>query len=157
MPRRENPALKVVAHLRDGSLVKGYTEAFPVKDMKSLLKKDPVVLPPEIVVRTSETRKSVKLTLSSLKALFFVKSLEGRKEYEEVKFFDGQPTIQGLWVRVRFHDGERTEGIVRNSLQFLVTSGFFLKPPDPSSNNEIVYVVKESLTEFQVLGVMSTY
>ena len=31
--------------------------------------------------------------------------------------------------------------------------GFYLKPPDPNSNNRIMYVVKSALKDFTVLGV----
>ncbi len=149
--------LKVVAHLRDHTIVKGYTDALPASDLASLAEQEQVGLPAKIDVRLVETQETICLTLKSLKALFFVKSFEGRKEYNETKFFAPNPPIEGLWVRVKFFDDESTEGVVRNSLQYLIEPGFFLRPPDPGSNNHIVYVVKSSLTEFRVLGVRAAY
>lgn len=157
MKAPEKPSLKVVAHLRGGKLVKGYTDAVPVSDLEALMQEGTVALPRTITVRPAESRKTVTLALNSLKALFFVKTFEGHKEYKEIKFFDADPPIDGLWVRLTFLDKESTEGVVRNSLDVLVNRGFFLKPPDPHSNNEIVYVVKDSLAEFRVLGVRREY
>jgi hypothetical protein len=150
-------SFKVVAHLSGGKLVKGYTDTLPAKDLDTLLKNEPVSIPREIAVRTVESGEPIAVPLESLKALFFVKTFEGSEDYKEIKFFEGHPPIEGMWVRVRFHDGETIEGIVRNSLHYLVDPGFLLKPPDPHSNNQILYVVKNFLRDFQVLGVRHTY
>ena len=105
----------------------------------------------------ADSTSVAKFSQESLKALFFVKSFEGHALQEEIKHFKNGPPIAGLWVRLRFYDKEFTEGVVRNSLHFLNGSGFFLKPPDPHSNNEMLYVVKSSLVEFMVRGVRYTY
>ncbi len=149
--------MKVVAHLRDGRLVKGHTDALPSLKLEELLRNGPHPLPQQITLRTESGRKDISIPLDSLKALFFVKSFEGRTEYQEIKFFDSHPPVEGLWVRIRFFDGEASEGVVHNSLHYLTSPGFFLKPPDPESNNEYVYVLKSSLTDFRVLGVRSTF
>ena len=151
------PSLKVVAHLSDGRLIKGHTDAVAASDLDALLTRHSISMPEEVQVRTVETGEILSLPLMSLKALFFVKSFHGKGLYKEIKFFEGHPTIEGLWVRMKFRDEECTEGVVRNSHQFLVDPGFLLKPPDPESNNQIVYVVKRALIEFQVLGVRHTY
>jgi hypothetical protein len=152
-----NPALKVVAHLTDGRLIKGHSDVVPATDLEFLLKRDAVSMPSEVKVRTIDTGKIMKIPISSLKALFFVKSFEGKGTYKEIKFFEGHPAIEGLWVRLKFLDGEWTEGVVRNSHHVLTEPGFLVKPPDPQSNNEILYIIKSFLTEFQVLGVRHTY
>ena len=151
------PHVKVVAHLSDGSLIKGYTDALPTADLEALLKRDAILMPAEMTVRTAGLGEIVTIPLQSLKALFFVKTFEGHVDYKETKFFEGHPSIESLWVRVRFPDGEITEGVVRNSLHYIIDPGFLLKPPDPHGNNQMVYVVKKSLQEFQVLGVKHTY
>lgn len=147
--------LKVVAHLADGSLLKGY-----LRDAESF---DPLSagltgnsLPPKVELELPSGGKA-SLELSRAKALFFVKTLEGRNDYIELKFFERNPQIEGLWVKIRFKDGEVTEGIVHNSLPFVGDSGFFLRPPDPQSNNRVVYVVKSFLSDFRVLGIRSEY
>lgn len=149
--------MKVIAHLRGGKLVKGYTDTSVPYSLEEMLKEDPESLPPNLSVQQEGSEKKIKVSLKSLKALFFVKSFEGSKEYKEIKFFHAHPPIEGLWVRIRFGDGEYTEGIVRNSLKYLVEPGFFLKPPDPHSNNQVVYAVKASVVEFHVLGVRTAF
>jgi len=149
--------MKIVAHLRDGSLLKGYTDALPEEDLDQALRRGPVAIPKQITIRSNGSRQNVTVPCERLKALFFVKSFEGRTEYQEIKFFESHPPVEGLWVRIKFYDGEASEGVVHNSLHHLTSPGFFLKPPDPESNNEYVYVLKTSLTDFRVLGVRSTF
>jgi hypothetical protein len=55
-------------------------------------------------------------------------------------------------MKFQFLDGEVMEGIVYNSLRYLVDPGFFLLPTDPDSNNTLVYVVKNWLVDHRVLG-----
>ncbi len=149
--------LKVVARLRDVNTIKGFLDVLPVEDFSSLFLDTPYSLPPEIPLHCVGSEETRSLSLDSLKALFFVKSFEGRKGYREIKFFEKNPPIKGLWVRLKFYDEEYLEGVVRNSVQFLLDQGFFLKPPDLQSNNEILYVVKNSLADFRVLGVSPEY
>lgn len=151
------PLLKVVAHLADGRLVKGHTDVVPTTDLEFLLKQNPVAMPEEIEVRLADGDHTVNVSLTSLKALYFVKSFTGSTTYREIRFFEGHPAIEGLWVRMKFQDGEWAEGVIRNSRHFLTDPGFLVKPPDPQANNEMVYVVKSALADFQVLGVRHTY
>ena len=151
------PRLKVVAHLSNGELLKGYFDSSVERDLESLIRQRMLRFPVEIPIRPTDSKNIVPVRRDSLKALFFVKTFEGRKDYKEVKFFQGHPPVEGLWVQVTFTDGEITEGVLHNGLHYLVEPGFFLKPPDPQSNNEFVYVLKGSLDDFRVLGVRSTY
>ena len=147
--------LKVVAHLADGSLIKGFlrhSESF-----------DPLAagligqtLPPTVSLEVPGDGSRL-VDVNRAKALFFVKTLEGRSDYIEVKFFERNPQIEGLWIKIKFKDGEVTEGIVHNSLPVVADSGFFLRPTDPQSNNRVVYVVKGFLSDFRVLGIRSEY
>ena len=114
---------------------------------------DPVNGKESSVTVTSLTEELITVPKSEIKALFFVRKFSGNKEYSEVKFFESQPRIDGLWVRVYFFDNEAIEGIVANSMNFLIEDGFYLKPPDPNSNNRLMYVVKSALKDFTVLGV----
>jgi uncharacterized protein DUF6982 len=151
------PRLKVVAHLSNGELLKGYFDSSVERDLEGLIRKRMLSLPIEIPIRRADSNQMVPVRRDALKALFFVKTFEGRKDYKEVKFFQAHPPLEGLWVQVTFRDGEVTEGVLHNTLHYLVEPGFFLKPPDPQSNNEFVYVLKGSLDDFRVLGVRSSY
>jgi hypothetical protein len=44
------------------------------------------------------------------------------------------------------------EGLVHNTIRFVVDPGFFIRPTDPESNNRLVYVVKNGLKDCRVLG-----
>jgi len=132
---------KVIARKVDGQILKGYMETIP-----DLANTDTVTL-------LSLTEEKVKIPKTQMKALFFVRKFSGNKEYSEVKFFESQPKIDGLWVRLTFYDAELIEGIVANSIQFLIEDGFYLKPPDPNSNNRLMYDVRAAVKEFTDLGV----
>jgi hypothetical protein len=132
---------KVIARKTNGQILKGYVEAAPesVED--------------DNITFISLTDEIIKIPKRDMKALFFVKKFSGDKEYAEIKFFESQPKIDGLWVRLTFYDDEMIEGIVSNTIRFLLDDGFYLKPPDPNSNNRFMYVVKLALKDFTVLGV----
>lgn len=149
--------LKIVAHLRTGKLLKGYAELPLPTDSSGVVATVPISLPKQISVETADTGKKQSIPLAAMKALFFVKSFAGNPQYAEIKFFNGEPKIEGLWVHLTFADNEKTEGIVHNSISFLTEAGFLMKPPDPNSNNQAVYVLKESLTHFRVVGVRANY
>jgi len=153
MPERDE--LKVVAHLADGSLIKGilrHSESFDPLAAGAIGQ----TLPSTVSLEIPGAGQRL-VDVSRAKALFFVKSLEGRQDYVEVKFFERNPQIEGLWIKIKFKDGEVTEGIVHNSLPFVADAGFFLRPPDPQSNNRVVYVVKGFLSDFRILGIRSEY
>ncbi len=135
---------KVVIRLLDGSLVKGIIVS-PCQPRSNL--------PRLIKIRTIEG-KLVPVALSDTKAIFYVKDLAGNRDYREKKHFIGQPEIKGLWIRLHFRDHEDIEGIIPNSLASFVGSGFYFKPPDPRSNNELIYVNKKALLDMVVLDVL---
>jgi hypothetical protein len=111
-------------------------------------------LPERISIRNSSGNVE-EVELAGLKAIFFVKTFEGSKDYSEFKVFTHQPSGRGVWVRVHFHDGEVMEGVAPNSLSTFSGTVFSLTPPDPQSNNEIVIVAKSCLKEMQILGLAS--
>jgi len=156
MSEPEKANLKVVARLRDGKLVKGYL-AGALANFEDLLQGHPSAVPDSIDLQPVESNEGISVPLDSLKALFFVRSFDGEKEYRELKFFDKAPPVRGLWVRVQFCDDEWLEGVIENSMRYLVDPGFFMKPPDPQSNNEFIYVIKSSLINFRILAVSPYY
>jgi hypothetical protein len=151
------PRLKVVAHYRSGELVKGFAELAVPVDQKGVPDSAPISLPRQIKVEPELGGRATTVPTDALKALFFVKTFAGDSGYSETKFFNPEPKIEGLWVHMAFSDGELCEGIIHNSLGFINESGFLMKPPDPMSNNNAVYIWKASLTEFRVVGVKAKY
>jgi hypothetical protein len=148
---------KVIARVRDGNLLRGYLTTPAADGVEEFLREHASTFHRQIEIHSVESDKTISVSLDSLKAVFFVKTFDGRKDYQEVKFFAKSPPIRGLWVRVQFYDHECIEGVVENSLRHLIEPGFFMKPPDDQSNNEILYVIKRSLSDFRILGVKSEY
>jgi len=148
---------KVVARMRDGKMVKGYLHCPMNSTFEDYLRTNEFTPPESIGIQPVDSGKDISIQMEALKALFFVKSFDGDKDHPEIKFFDKSPPNRGLWVRVQFYDNEAIEGTIENSLRYLTERGFFMKPPDPRSNNEILYVVKSSLASFRVLGVRPDY
>ena len=132
---------KVIVRKLNGEIIKGYMDS------------QPDLFQGEMIHVSSLTEQLIRIPKKEMKALFFVRRFSGNKEYSEVKFFESQPRIDGLWVRLKFQDNETIEGIVTNTIRFLVDDGFYLRPPDPNSNNRLVFVLKTALLDFTVLGV----
>jgi hypothetical protein len=83
----------------------------------------------------------LEIKVADLKAVFFVKTLEGNKDYSEKKSFKevNGASLHGIKIRVVFKDGEVLCGI---SLGYNKTKkGFFIVSIDPLSNNNRIYVV----------------
>lgn len=89
--------------------------------------------------------------LEGVKAIFFVKSFEG-KSHEDLRFHDHLPAPDCLWVRATFLDGEVIEGLIANNPTYVLHPGFYMSPIDPEGNNWLIYVLKNKLADFQVLG-----
>ena len=92
-----------------------------------------------------------KVPLEGVKAIFFVKSFEG-KSHEDLRFHDHLPAPDCLWVRATFRDGEVIEGLIANNPTYVLHAGFYMSPIDPEGNNWLIYVLKNQLKNFQVLG-----
>lgn len=127
----------IVARFKDGKMLKGYTLDFsPVKELFHLI---------------SETEDDKGTTheviLQELKAIFFVKSLAGNRDYKEKKRFKevDDSHLHGLMIKVEFSDGEIIRG--RTMAYSANRPGFFVFPVDPRSNNERIYIVASSVSE----------
>jgi hypothetical protein len=99
-----------------------------------------------------ETGEEKEIPTQDAKAVFFVKTFNGDLRHKALHFHENAPIVPGLWVRVYFHDGEMIEGIISNTRDFVLESGFFLIPTDPNGNNRLAYVNKSGLKDFHVLG-----
>jgi len=154
MDKKESP-LKTVIHLADKTVLKGHLDN--VNGIWSVHNSVESGLLPEQVELRLLNGGTVTVQLGQAKAVFFVNAFAGQPDYKELRFFKNVPEFPGLWVRLRFADQEVTEGLVQNSLRLLVHPGFFLKPPDPQSNNHMVYALKKHLISFEVLGLRTEF
>ncbi|HWB33060.1 MAG TPA: hypothetical protein VG714_07810 [Acidobacteriaceae bacterium] len=91
------------------------------------------------------------VSLDGVKAIFYVKTFEG-KSHDDLRFHDHLPAPDCLWVRATFHDGEVIEGLIANNPTYVLHPGFYMAPIDPEGNNWLIYVLKNKLKNFQVLG-----
>ena len=144
---------KVVVNLRDGTIVKGYLETIVPTDLASLLQDPMRHFPQELKLHGANGSANHTVDVANAKAIFFVKSFDGDKKKNPVRFYTNGPAVHGIWVEVRFHDGEVVEGVIHNSIRHLIEDGFLMSPSDPDSNNEVIYVLKSSIQNYRVLGV----
>ena len=96
------------------------------------------------------------LPYAGIKAVCFVRDFASPGAEPEQKLFHARPKMDGLWVRMRFNDDEIMDGLLPNNLLQLEPFGFTVIPPNPSSNNQRVFVPKSALKEFNVLGVVGS-
>jgi hypothetical protein len=129
----------VVARFQDGRIVKGTSlDVDPAKPVCH-------VRPP--------TGDTVEIALADLKALFFVRSLEGDPDRDESRLPDpGDRRLRGATVvSLRFADGERMVGM---TIRYPPNKTyFFLNPVDPKSNNLRILVNRDAVTEMELVDV----
>jgi len=130
---------KIVAHLRDGEICKGYT-----RDFDGLRTSFHVYSPENPVAR------SCRIELDELKALFYVRSWKGRPGRVERSYsFDQEQHPRGRRAAVRFRDGERIWGYVLDEEPG--DTGFFLIPANPQDNNLKIFVIHSAMEEISFL------
>lgn len=89
-----------------------------------------------------------------IKSISFVRDFDSRGADRQV--FNTRPRIEGLWVSFQFRDGEVMEGVMSNNLLQVERYGFTVIPPDPSSNNQRIFIPRASLRSVEVLGVVGS-
>lgn len=89
-----------------------------------------------------------------LKNVCFVKEFDAPAE--PAKQFQTRPKMDGLWVRMKYRDGDVMDGILPNNLLQWDRYGYSVIPPEPYSNNQRIFVPREALTDIQVLGVVGS-
>ena len=91
-----------------------------------------------------------------VKTVAFVRDFEQGEPRPELRSFTTRPKMAGLWVRMRFRDGETLDGVLANNLLLLDGIGFMVVPPDPGYQNQRLFIPKAALTQVQVLGVVGS-
>lgn len=124
--------LNVVVHNARGELIKGSTQDFhPDRPMFR------IVLPTGV--------DTVPVKMAELKAVFFVKQLDGAPTRRRAKSFsvtDGNRG-NGRPVAVRFHDGELLVGYTHSFNP--ERQGFFMLPVGAEDNNLRVFVLRRAV------------
>jgi len=141
---QSNPKVQnlVVARYRDGKIIRGVTHDFgPQKKVFHV----------STVERHGRTvgGKIYEISLSELKAVFFVRSLEGRQ---------GPPSLKGLLeeklerpglmkMRITFLDGEVLVGTTHGYNP--EREAFFVTPLEQDSNNLRIFVVSSAVKKVE--------
>jgi hypothetical protein len=133
--------------------VKGYLDSPALNTIEALLGNAPPSPPETFHVRLLDSDVVERISVNDIKAVFYVNSFDGNSDHKQINFHTRAPIVHGIWMRFQFLDGEVMEGIVFNSIRYLVDPGFFLLPTDPGSNNKLVYVLKSWLVDHRVLGI----
>ncbi len=131
---------KVVVALLDGSTIRGYLPASGLGLASSV----------DLLTPDGEHRA---LELDKVRCVYFVREFSEKHEPER-KSFLSRPKLEGLWLRVRFPDGEAIEGIIANDLRDLLENGVQLTPPDLHGNTLRIFVPRTSCAEVKVMGVV---
>jgi hypothetical protein len=131
----------IVAHFKTGKLLKGYTDDFvPTRETFRLRS-----------AYRGGKENTYEVRTNDLKALFFVKTLEGKKDYVERKHFGDVDArnLRGVKIEAEFIDGEIIRG---TSFDYGKNfKGFYIVPVDPQSNNEKVYVITDSTRHIAIV------
>lgn len=145
MPRAKSVASastlkKVIVLLLDRTIAKGYLNPTILGQSDAL----------DLLTAEGEHRS---LDLQGVKSIHFVRDFVDSLAPER-KTFLSRPKLDGLWVRLRFHDGDEMEGIVANDLLDLLDKGVQLTPPDLHGNTLRLFIPRSALAEGKVLGVV---
>ena len=129
---------RVVARYADGQTLKGYARDF-----------DPDQPRFHLAPAHGSPDREVEVWLKDLKALFFVRSFEGKPDYHESKDLY-QPRPAGTRkIRLEFEDGEILVG--HTTTRDARTFGLFVTPLDPLSNNRRVFAVSSAVAGLERL------
>src|SRR5437016_14657927 len=90
---------------------------------------------------------------SRVRSVYFVREFSDDFAPER-KAFLSRPKLDGLWVKLRYSDGETLEGVVPNDLLALLDNGLQITSPDLNSSTARIFVPRAALTEVNVLGVV---
>jgi hypothetical protein len=104
----------------------------------------------------SVTGTVAEVPYSEIKTVCFVRDFQQGEPRREMRLFTSRPKMSGLWVRMRFRDGDTLDGLLANNLLLLEPHGFSIIPPDPGFQNQRLFVPRAALSEIQVLGVVGS-
>jgi hypothetical protein len=129
--------------------VAGYVPADPVQDGSELEMLDP-------------SGKIIHFNLDQIKWICYLRELgtaandPANPERLIQKRFRTRPRSIGIWVRITFADNDLLEGIVANDASLIQGSGLMLTPPDTRANTQRIFVPRQAIEAFEVVGLIGT-
>jgi hypothetical protein len=106
----------------------------------------------------------IPLLLNDIKHVCYVRDFNlhdaANPERLTRRTFLAKPRTEGLWLRMTFRTGDLLEGLAPIDItltdDLIHDTGLHLTPPDTRSNTQRIYVPRTSLTELQLLAVITT-
>lgn len=95
----------------------------------------------------------IGIDLREIKGVYFVREF-GDSETLIRKTFTTRPRADGLWIRLRFKDGEIVEGLMPDDLLQQTPEGYLINPPDLRSNTQRIFIPRTALDSLTVLAVI---
>jgi hypothetical protein len=137
-----------------GSTVKKViVERFDREKMRGFVSPQAFLLPAGLEL-LSPDGSLAQVPYEQIKAVSFVRDQDGEGVLAERRTFLARPKTAGLWIELKFRDGEALEGVLPNNLQALDGSGYTISPPEAAGNAQRVFVPRQALSEVTVLGVI---
>ena len=99
------------------------------------------------------TGNVIAIDLREVKVVYFVREF-GESDTPSRKTFTTRPRTEGLWVRLRFKDGDILEGMMPNDLLQASADGYLVNPPDLRGNTQRIFVPRSALEALTVLAVI---
>jgi len=141
---------RVAARFNNGKVLKGYVKDFTA-DSEMVFLDD------------AASGMNHIIPINDLKALFFIRTFEGDREYRDKKAFGLSPS-KGRKVFIKFKDKESLIGFIDGEVPFqkgftlakpdgTEDTGFFLAPSDNDSNNIKVFVVGSAIENVTIMVV----
>ena len=84
---------------------------------------------------------SVIVNIDKIKAMFFVKSFEGNKQYNYK--YEDKLLWAGDKITLKFNDGEKIVGYAQHS--DFTPKGYFITPADVNGNNTYVFASRSAI------------
>ena len=106
----------------------------------------------------------IPLPLNDIKTVSYVRDFNlsdpANPERLTRRTFLARPRTEGLWLRLTFRSGDQLEGIAPTDLTLLdaliADDGLFFTPPDTRSNTQRLYVPRTSLSDLQLIAVITS-
>jgi len=119
---------RLIAKFMDGRIRKGYSDDFLLLNETFHMSDTP------------DQENQEEISMSDLKAVFFVDDFAGNPQYVEKKR-TSRLTYHNK-ISIRFHDGEEIIGYANDD--YLGSDVIRIVPADPLSNNTLIFVVRKN-------------
>jgi hypothetical protein len=98
-----------------------------------------------------------KVPANQVKTVLFVRDFpDDPTEAQPNWVFQARPKMNGLWVRLKFQDGDVREALMSNNLLELGADGVTVTPPNLAGNTMQAFIPRVAMSELAVLGVVGS-